>query len=93
MNHTYIIECEDGTLYTGWTNNLEKRFEAHCTGKGAKYTKSHKPKAIVYKESFDTKEAAMAREYQIKHMSRKQKLDLIASYQILEEAGTEDAGL
>ena len=79
MNHIYIIECEDGTLYTGWTNNLEKRFAAHCAGKGAKYTKSHKPKAIVYTESFDTPQLAMAREYQIKHMSRKKKLDLIAS--------------
>lgn len=79
MNHIYIIECEDGTLYTGWTNNLEKRFAAHCTGKGAKYTRSHKPKAIVYEESFDTPQAAMAREYQIKRMSRKKKLDLIAS--------------
>ena len=79
MNHTYIIECEDGTLYTGWTNNLEKRFAAQCAGKGAKYTRSHKPKAIVYEESFDTPQAAMAREYQIKRMSRKKKLDLIAS--------------
>ena len=79
MNHIYIIECEDGTLYTGWTNNLEKRFVAHCAGKGAKYTRSHKPKAIVYEESFDTPQAAMAREYQIKRMSRKKKLDLIAS--------------
>ena len=79
MNHIYIIECEDGTLYTGWTNNLEKRFAAHCAGKGAKYTRSHKPKAIVYEESLDTPQAAMAREYQIKRMSRKKKLDLIAS--------------
>ena len=79
MNHIYIIECEDGTLYTGWTNNLEKRFAAHCAGKGAKYTRNHKPKAIVYEESFDTPQAAMAREYQIKRMSRKKKLDLIAS--------------
>ena len=79
MNHIYIIECEDGTLYTGWTNNLEKRFAAHCADKGAKYTRSHKPKAIVYEESFDTPQAAMAREYQIKRMSRKKKLDLIAS--------------
>ena len=79
MNHIYIIECEDGTLYTGWTNNLEKRFAAHCAGKGAKYTRSNKPKAIVYEESFDTPQAAMAREYQIKRMSRKKKLDLIAS--------------
>ena len=79
MNHIYIIECEDGTLYTGWTNNLEKRFAAHCAGKVAKYTRSHKPKAIVYEESFDTPQAALAREYQIKRMSRKKKLDLIAS--------------
>ena len=79
MNHIYIIEREDGTLYTGWTNNLEKRFATHCAGKGAKYTRSHKPKAIVYEESFDTPQAAMAREYQIKRMSRKKKLDLIAS--------------
>ena len=79
MNHIYIIECEDGTLYTGWTNNLEKRFAEHCAGKGAKYTRSHKTKAIVYEESFDTPQAAMAREYQIKRMSRKKKLDLIAS--------------
>ena len=79
MNHIYIIEWQDGTLYTGWTNNLEKRFATHCAGKGAKYTRSHKPKAIVYEESFDTPQAAMAREYQIKRMSRKKKLDLIAS--------------
>lgn len=89
MNHIYIIECEDGTLYTGWTNNLEKRFAAHCAGKGAKYTKSHKPKAIVYTESFDTPQLAMAREYQIKHMSRKKKLDLIASYRPEEGASSE----
>ena len=89
MNHIYIIECEDGTLYTGWTNNLEKRFSAHCAGKGAKYTKSHKPKAIVYTESFDTPQLAMAREYQIKHMSRKKKLDLIASYRPEEGASSE----
>lgn len=88
MNHIYIIECEDGTLYTGWTNNLEKRFVAHCAGKGAKYTKSHKPKAIVYTESFDTPQLAMAREYQIKHMSRKKKLDLIASYRPEEGASS-----
>ena len=89
MNHIYIIECEDGTLSTGWTNNLEKRFAAHCAGKGAKYTKSHKPKAIVYTESFDTPQLAMAREYQIKHMSRKKKLDLIASYRPEEGASSE----
>ena len=71
MNYTYIVECKDGTLYTGWTNNLEKRLRAHNEGKGAKYTKSRRPVTLVYQESFDTKEEAMRREYAIKRFSRK----------------------
>lgn len=77
MNYTYIVECSDGTLYTGWTNNLEKRLEAHNAGKGAKYTKSRRPVRIVYQEIFETKEAAMSREFAIKKLSRKEKLNLI----------------
>lgn len=77
MNYTYIVECSDGTLYTGWTNNLEKRLEAHNAGKGAKYTKSRRPVRIVYKELFETKEEAMSREFAIKQLSRTQKLKLI----------------
>ena len=68
MNYTYIVECGDGSLYTGWTNNLEKR---------AKYTKSRLPVKLVYSETFATKEEAMSREYAIKHMKRKEKLQLI----------------
>lgn len=48
MNYTYIVECGDGSLYTGWTNNLEKRIQAHNAGKGAKYTKSRLPVKLVY---------------------------------------------
>ena len=76
MNYTYIVECKDGTLYTGWTNNLEKRLRAHNEGKGAKYTKSRRPVTLVYQESFDTKEEAMRREYAIKRFSRKKKMEL-----------------
>ena len=77
MNYTYIVECSDGTLYTGWTNNLEKRLEAHNAGKGAKYTKTRRPVKLVYQEQFETKEEAMSREYHIKQLSRKEKMKLM----------------
>lgn len=77
MNYTYILKCKDNSLYTGWTNNLEKRIEAHNTGKGAKYTKARLPVELVYYEEFETKEDAMRREYAIKKMTRKEKEKLI----------------
>ena len=77
-NFTYIVECSDHTLYTGWTNDLEKRIEAHNTGKGAKYTKTRGPVRLVYFETFSTKEEAMSREYHIKKMSRQEKMKLIS---------------
>lgn len=79
MNYTYILECKDGTLYTGWTNDLEKRLKAHNDGKGAKYTKSRLPVLLAYYEMFETKEEAMRREYAIKHMTRKEKEELLNS--------------
>ena len=81
MNYTYIVRCSDGSLYTGWTNDLEKRVAAHNGGKGAKYTKSRRPVSLAYYEEFRTKEEAMRREWEIKHMSRKKKLELIVSAQ------------
>ncbi|MCI8852967.1 MAG: GIY-YIG nuclease family protein [Lachnospiraceae bacterium] len=78
MNYTYILQCGDGSLYTGWTNHLEKRINMHKTGRGAKYTKAHLPVKLVYCESFPTKEEAMHREWEIKQLSRRQKLALIA---------------
>ena len=77
MNYTYILECNDGTYYTGWTNNLEKRIASHNAGTGAKYTKNRHPVELVYYETFDTKEEAMRREYAIKQLSRQEKLKLI----------------
>jgi 2-iminobutanoate/2-iminopropanoate deaminase len=76
-NYTYILVCEDGTLYTGWTNDLEKRLAAHNKGEGAKYTRSRLPVRLVYSECFENKQDAMRREYKIKRMNRKKKLDLI----------------
>lgn len=81
MNYTYIVKCSDGTLYTGWTNNLEKRIRDHNAGKGAKYTKSRCPIELVYYETFTTKEEAMRREYAIKQLERKEKMKLVDSFQ------------
>lgn len=77
MNYTYILECGDGSFYTGWTNNLKKRVADHNAGRGAKYTKARCPVALRYYEIFETKEEAMKREYEIKQMSRQEKLRLV----------------
>lgn len=77
-SYTYIVECSDGSLYTGWTNCLEKRILAHNEKKGAKYTKGRTPVRLVYYETYGTKEEAMRREYQIKHYTRKEKENLIS---------------
>lgn len=77
MNYTYMVRCRDNSLYTGWTNHLEKRIEMHNAGKGAKYTKSRLPVELVYYEEFETKEDAMRREYAIKKMKKKEKETLI----------------
>ena len=76
-NFTYILECSDGSLYTGWTNDLERRVRAHNAGKGAKYTKSRRPVKLVYFETYSSKEEAMRREWEIKQLSREEKLNLI----------------
>lgn len=77
MNYTYMVRCKDGTLYTGWTNNIERRMEAHNSRTGAKYTKSRRPVKLVYCEEFPTKEEAMKREYAIKHMKKKEKEKMV----------------
>ena len=77
MNYAYMVRCADGTLYTGWTNCLEKRLKAHNEGKdGARYTRNKRPVTLVYCEGFATKEEAMSREWHIKQLSRKDKLRL-----------------
>ncbi len=82
MNYTYMLECKDGTIYTGWTNNLEKRLKDHNEGKGAKYTKARRPVTLVYHESYETKQEAMRREYEIKQLSRTDKLNLIQTKRV-----------
>lgn len=83
-NYTYILKCDDGSFYTGWTNNLEKRIKDHNEGKGAKYTKSRRSVTLAYYETFATKEEAMRREYAIKQLSRKQKESLMEAKKLIE---------
>ena len=75
----YMLRCADGTLYTGWTNDLEKRVKAHNDGRGAKYTHARRPVTLVYSETLPTKEAALRREAAVKKLTRAQKLALIAA--------------
>ena len=77
MNYTYILECRDGTYYTGWTNNLEKRLKDHNDGKGAKYTKGRGPLTLHYLESCADKSQALRRELEIKAMTTEKKRLLI----------------
>ena len=76
-NYVYILRCSDGTLYTGWTNDLEKRLLAHNEGKGAKYTRARRPCELMYYEEFESKSEALKREAAIKRLSRSDKLKLI----------------
>ena len=75
--YTYIVECNDKTLYTGYTTDVEARIKTHNSGKGAKYTRSRLPVKLVYFEEYETKSEAMSREYAIKKMTRANKLKLI----------------
>ena len=75
--YTYILLTEQNTLYCGYTDNVEKRFQAHLEGKGAKYTRAHKPIKVVYKKEFPTKSEAMKEEARIKSLSRYEKLKMI----------------
>ena len=75
----YMLLCADGTLYTGWTNDMEKRLAAHRAGKGAKYTRSRLPVRLVYLEQLETKREAMRRECAVKRLSRREKLALLES--------------
>lgn len=80
-NVTYILKCNDNSLYTGWTNDITHRLKIHNEGKGAKYTRGRGPVELVYLEEFETKQEAMSREAKIKRLTRKEKLLLIETYQ------------
>lgn len=77
-NYTYILECSDGSYYTGWTNNIKKRLKDHNSGKGCKYTRGRIPVKLVYLQIFSTKQEAMSMEYKIKKMTRLEKNKLIS---------------
>lgn len=81
MHYTYMVECKDHSLYTGYTTDLDRRIKAHNSGKGAKYTKSRLPVHLVYYETYEKKTEAMQREYAIKQLQRKEKLELIRHFQ------------
>jgi putative endonuclease len=77
--YVYILLCVDGSFYTGYTKNLAERTKQHENGKGAKYTKSHKPQKIAYVENLCSRSQAMRREREIKKLNHQQKIDLINS--------------
>lgn len=77
--YVYILRCADDTLYTGITNDIERRLKAHNAGTASKYTRSRRPVAIVYQEEVGSKGDALRRELQIKAMSRQQKIDLFTN--------------
>ncbi len=74
---TYMLECGDGSLYVGWTNDLEKRIRTHQAGQGGKYTRSRLPVRLAYFEELPDKQAAMSREWHLKRLTHKQKQALI----------------
>lgn len=76
--YLYVLECADGSLYTGYTTDVEKRLATHNRGKGAKYTRARLPVSLVYQEAFDSKQEAMSAEALFKKRSRQGKLDYIA---------------
>ena len=77
MNYTYLLQCGDGSLYCGWTNDLDKRVAEHNAGRGGKYTRSRRPVSLVWFEICETRKEAMSREARIKRMTREEKLQLI----------------
>ncbi len=82
----YILRCKDGTLYTGITNDFERRLEAHRTGHGAKYTRGRAPLTAVYRELCPDKSAALRRELEVKKLTRGEKLELCRRYALGGEA-------
>jgi len=82
----YILECKDGTLYTGMTDDLTHRLAMHRAGKGAKYTRGRGPLILRYIENCESRSTALRREYAIKSMERQQKLALFQRGQMIEKA-------
>lgn len=77
MHYVYVLECADGSFYTGYTTDVERRVREHDAGKGAKYTRGRTPVELQHTEAYETKSDAMSREYEIKQLSRAQKERLV----------------
>lgn len=89
--YTYVIECSNGSLYTGWTNDLQQRIDNHNSGKGAKYTRANRPVKLLFAWKLDSKVDAMKLEWKIKRMTRGAKLKLIENPEsifLCNESGT-----
>lgn len=86
MQYVYVLECADGSFYTGYTTDVNRRVEEHDAGEGAKYTRGRTPVELVHVEAFESQSAAMAREYEIKQLTRLQKERLIAESDVSNEA-------
>lgn len=76
-HHVYVVECSDGTYYTGYTTDVQRRVEEHNDGNGAKYTQGRMPVEVVYVETFDSRSAAQRREHEVKSLSRAAKEALV----------------
>lgn len=85
MNYVYILRCNDNTLYTGWTVNIDNRLKVHNTGKGAKYTRGRLPVKLEYFEEHETKKSATKRECNIKKLSKDKKEILIREFKFNNE--------
>ncbi len=83
MNYAYLVRCSDGSLYAGWTNDIEKRLKSHNAGTGAKYTRARLPVTLAYLETFDTKSEAMKREAALKKLTHRQKEQLALEWKRL----------
>lgn len=77
MHFVYVVECCDGSLYTGYTTDVDRRIREHNDGTGAKYTRGRRPVDLVHVERFEGKSAAMSREYEVKQLTRRQKERLV----------------
>ncbi|MCL1830291.1 MAG: GIY-YIG nuclease family protein [Oscillospiraceae bacterium] len=75
--YVYIMTCSDGTLYTGITNNIDRRLKEHNRGQGSRYTRTRRPVELSYSESFENRSSALKREFAIKRLPRKEKLRLL----------------
>jgi putative endonuclease len=82
--YVYILLCSDGSFYTGYTKNIDARTRLYANGKGARYTRIHKPERVAYVELFGSRAKAMKREREIKKMTHQQKLNLINSRKVHE---------